>query len=105
EPEYHGRTTREVLFAMAAQLRDENADVANVLASETVFEKGFDPLEGGFVADGHPYEVFDQWIEVLPTEQVVATEYPKAQAEWRRFLQRLPVRRSSLIYPTGRRPH
>ena len=37
--------------------------------------EGFDPLEGGFRATGRPFEVFDQWIEVLPTDQVVAVEY------------------------------
>jgi hypothetical protein len=38
-----------------------------------VFEKGFDPLEGGF-RPAEPYQVFDQWVEVLPTDQVVAVE-------------------------------
>jgi hypothetical protein len=48
------------------------------LRQDQVFEKGFDPLAGGFKAapqdkDGTPLlEVFDQWMEILPTDQVVA---------------------------------
>jgi hypothetical protein len=48
------------------------------LRQDKVFEKGFDPLAGGFeatpqVKNGEPQlEVFDQWIEILPTDQVVA---------------------------------
>ena len=41
------------------------------MASEKVFETGFDPLAGGF-RPAEPYEVFDQWIEILPTDQVAA---------------------------------
>jgi len=44
------------------------------LPTDRVFEKGFDPLQGGFKAAGKPFEVFDQWIEVLPTDQIVAVE-------------------------------
>jgi hypothetical protein len=47
------------------------------LPTDQVFEHGFDPLQGGFRADPQdpnskgPFEVFDQWIEVLPTDQIV----------------------------------
>lgn len=44
---------------------------------EKVFEYGFDPLQGGFrviPSDKEKFEVFDQWIEVLPTDQVVPVE-------------------------------
>jgi hypothetical protein len=75
EPELKGKTLGEALETLAERLRDENTDTANVLATEQVYEKGFDPLEGGFKATGSPYELFDQWIEILPTEQVVAVEY------------------------------
>jgi hypothetical protein len=56
------------------------------LTPDEVFEKGFDPLKGGFKATldsdpsepdpnkKHPFKVFDQWIEVLPTDQIVAVE-------------------------------
>jgi hypothetical protein len=52
---------------------------------EKVYEHGFYPLQGGFrvsPADPKPdpnntdknFQVFDQWIEVLPTDQVVPVE-------------------------------
>ena len=45
------------------------------LPTDEVFEKGFDPLKGGFRAlDAEPFQVFDQWVEVLPTDQIVAVE-------------------------------
>jgi hypothetical protein len=45
------------------------------LATETVYYNGFDPLEGGFRASGKPFEVFDQWVEIVPTDQIVARPY------------------------------
>jgi hypothetical protein len=75
EPDFQGKTIRQVLRALATTVNTENAKPENVLAAETMFETGFNHLEGGFVAAGKPYEVFDQWIEVLPTEQIVAVEY------------------------------
>jgi len=46
-----------------------------VLPAEKVFEHGFDPLDGGFSLGEGPYEVFSQWTEILPTDQVVAIPY------------------------------
>lgn len=74
EKELAGLTLKEALAKLATKICDMNTDIENTLASETVFEKGFDPLDGGFRA-GKPYEIFDQWIEVMPTDQVVAQEY------------------------------
>lgn len=40
-----------------------------------VYEHGFYPLQGGFkVKMNDDFEIFDQWVEVLPTDQVVAVE-------------------------------
>jgi len=42
---------------------------------DRVYEFGFDPLEGGFRAqsiEGGEFEIIDQWIEVVPTDQVAA---------------------------------
>ena len=72
-PEYQGKTVGAVLKMLAAELKVANTDVKNTLATEKVFEKGFDPLEGGF-RPAEAYQVFDQWVEVLPTDQVVAVE-------------------------------
>jgi hypothetical protein len=47
----------------------------NYLPPDQVFEHGFDPLDKGIRLDFEKsYEVFDQWIEILPTDQVVAVE-------------------------------
>ncbi|MEW6731705.1 MAG: hypothetical protein AB1489_10290 [Acidobacteriota bacterium] len=47
----------------------------NIVPTETVFERGFDPLAGGFELNSDPAKVFSQWVEVLPTDQLVAIEY------------------------------
>ena len=45
------------------------------LPTEKVYEHGFDPLTGGFKAETtEPFEIYDQWVEVLPTDQIVAVE-------------------------------
>jgi hypothetical protein len=64
-----------VLNGLAKKIKEHNMDINNTMATETVFERGFNPLEGGFRAPSKPFEIFDQWIEVLPTDQVVAVEY------------------------------
>jgi hypothetical protein len=66
------------LLAFADSIATEAT--APIAATETVFESGFDPLAGGFrdpanPAPGTPFAVFDQWIEILPTDQIVALEY------------------------------
>ena len=53
----------------------DNAKEVYYLAPEYVFEKGFDPLEGGFKAEPDKrFEIIDQWVEILPTDQIVAVE-------------------------------
>jgi hypothetical protein len=59
------------------QVQTETVDgvVRSYLPTEKVFEHGFDPLKDGFKAGGDvAFEVFDQWVEVLPTDQVVAVD-------------------------------
>lgn len=67
---------------------DTEINVDNKVAStpvEKVYEHGFYPLQGGFRVnpnDPNPdpnnkdrnFQIFDQWIEVLPTDQVVPVE-------------------------------
>ncbi len=72
-PDWRGKQIGEVLELLAAVLQAANTTMANTLATETVYQTGFDPLEGGF-QPAEPYQIFDQWIEVLPTDQVVAVE-------------------------------
>ena len=63
----------DVLRLLAMDLQTANTDINNTLAAEKVFETGFDPLGGGF-RPAEPYMIFDEWLEVLPTDQVVAVE-------------------------------
>jgi hypothetical protein len=87
-PEYRGLTLRAVLLKIAEKIAaeqrealtpvkvrpgDPNSDMA--LPTEIVFANGFDPLAGGIAFGKDPFTVFSQWTEILPTEQVVATEY------------------------------
>ena len=55
-------------------LVDEESSVSST-PIDRVYEHGFFPLEHSFKAnvDGH-YEIFDQWIEILPTDQIVPVE-------------------------------
>ena len=51
------------------------AQTVSATPVDRVFEFGFNPLAGGFRAqslDGNEFEIVDQWIEVVPTDQVAA---------------------------------
>lgn len=55
------------------EINDDNRVSATPV--DKVYEHGFYPLQGGFRATpAMEFEVFDQWIEVLPTDQVVPVE-------------------------------
>lgn len=56
------------------EIHDDNKVSATPV--DKVYEHGFYPLQGGFraLSGGEDFEVFDQWIEVLPTDQVVPVE-------------------------------
>ena len=57
--------------------KDEINDDNRVSATpvDKVYEHGFYPLKDGFrAATSEPYEVFDQWIEILPTDQVAPVQ-------------------------------
>jgi len=52
-------------------LNDDNTVMATPV--DKVYEHGFYPLQGGFrIEQKDHFEVYDQWIEILPTDQVVA---------------------------------
>ena len=66
-------------YPKASEVSDPQlVDADNVVTStpiDRVYEHGFFPLEGSFrVNVGDNYEIFDQWIEVLPTDQIVPVE-------------------------------
>jgi hypothetical protein len=53
-----------------ALVDEENTVTATPV--DRVYEHGFFPLKGSFRANvGKNYEIFDQWIEILPTDQIV----------------------------------
>ena len=58
----------------------ELVDAENVVTSspiDRVYEHGFYALKDGFranVKDTYGYEIFDQWLEILPTDQIVPVE-------------------------------
>jgi hypothetical protein len=56
------------------EINDDNR--VSAMPIDKVYEHGFYPLQGGFrVQPGaEGFEVFDQWVEVLPTDQVVPVE-------------------------------
>ncbi|WP_433759601.1 LysM peptidoglycan-binding domain-containing protein [Nocardia sp. CA-135398] len=57
------------------KVTDPQDPTLSYLPTDKVYETGFDHLKGGFVATGTtPYAVFDEWIEVMPTDQIVAVE-------------------------------
>jgi len=53
----------------------DNENTVTATPIDRVYEHGFFPLKDGFRANvGDDYEVFDQWTEVLPTDQIVPVE-------------------------------
>ena len=55
------------------EINDDNKVLATPI--EKVYEHGFYPLKGGFRAKvEEDFEIVSQWIEVLPTDQVVPVE-------------------------------
>jgi len=57
------------------EINDDNRVSATPV--DKVYEHGFYPLQGGFRVmpeEDKDFEVFDQWVEVLPTDQVVPVE-------------------------------
>ncbi len=75
DPEFQGKTIGQVLEIIADRLEQQNGDIKNVLQADKVFETGFDHLANGFDAGLAAHQVFSQWISILPTDQIVATEY------------------------------
>lgn len=55
------------------EINDDNKVSATPI--DKVYEHGFYPNQGGFKIDpDEPFEVFDQWVEIMPTDQVVPVE-------------------------------
>jgi len=68
-----GRYPTQDEISDPALVDEENIVTATPI--DRVYEHGFFPLEGGFRANvSENYEIFDQWIEILPTDQIVPVE-------------------------------
>ncbi|HYP90175.1 MAG TPA: hypothetical protein VEQ59_18520, partial [Polyangiaceae bacterium] len=75
----HEQSSQTEQFPKADEVTDPTlADPGNTVTAtpvDRVYEHGFFPLQGSFRANvGKNYEIFDQWIEILPTDQVVPVE-------------------------------
>jgi len=58
-----------------SKMKDTNGVERDWLPLDHVYEHGFDPLQGGFrIPPQADFEVFDQWLEVVPTDQIVPVE-------------------------------
>jgi hypothetical protein len=73
-------TIRDAIEQISEKLEGIEEDPKNIEDVEKVFETGFDPLQDGFKWKGQQFKIFDQWIEILPTEQVVAFEYQSSSS-------------------------
>lgn len=68
--------SRRVIAPNPADPDDPRNHFAGSLPGEAIFEHGFNPLEGGvrFDQDATDQVIFAQWMEILPTDQVVALQ-------------------------------
>jgi hypothetical protein len=75
-------TLKDALLALALTVEEQHRVAATAiedkelgstyLPRDQVYEHGFKPNAGGFTAaTAKPFEVFSQWIEVVPTDQIV----------------------------------
>lgn len=70
EVAYKEEVSKEVSKYPKEEVNDDNKVLATPI--EKVYEHGFYPLKGGFKAKVEDYfEIISQWIEVLPTDQIV----------------------------------
>jgi hypothetical protein len=66
-------TVEQALRNLADEIAADESAAIDARAEDRVFENGFDPLADGTRVE--PFPVFDSWVEVLPTDQIVAVEY------------------------------
>ncbi len=77
----HAESLRVKKFPNRVEIHDD--DKVSATPIDKVYEHGFYPLEGGFRVnpmepDPHNpdrnFQLFDQWVEILPTDQIVPVE-------------------------------
>ncbi|GGC60975.1 hypothetical protein [Chelatococcus reniformis] len=81
-------TIRDAIHAIIARLQAKSAkgravamnpnaqpgEVMGALPVDQVFEFGFAPIDGFKAEQTEPFDIFDQWIETVPTDQIVPVE-------------------------------
>jgi len=74
----HEEGIKRDVYPKAGEVSDPTlVDDENTVTStpiDRVYEHGFFPLENSFRVDIGNYDIFDQWIEILPTDQIVPVE-------------------------------
>ena len=74
----HRDALKPSVYPTSAEVSPDVLDTGNTVTStpvDRVYEHGFYPLENSFRVDvDDHFEIFDQWIEVLPTDQTVPVE-------------------------------
>jgi hypothetical protein len=75
----HEQSNRPEIYPKGAEIHGDDKVAATPI--DKVYEFGFYPLQGGFrydpaatdpsEGDSHNFQIFDQWIEILPTDQIV----------------------------------
>jgi hypothetical protein len=67
-------TIRDAINEMVKQVQSTNQQDSRVKLDE-VYENGFSPVAAGF-KNPDDFEAFSHWTVILPTDQVVAEEFP-----------------------------
>jgi hypothetical protein len=72
----YDRHARTAIVGDPGDPEDASNHFAGSLPTEAVFEHGFYPLKGGvrFDQDGTEQVIFSQWMEIMPTDQIVALQ-------------------------------
>jgi hypothetical protein len=68
-----GETVEQRLLALAREVAIQDEDL--YAAGQRVYETGFRAIDGTVRLTGEPLEVFAQWVEVVPTRQIVPVPY------------------------------
>jgi hypothetical protein len=75
------KTVGEVLNELADSIKNLDKDNALYLANQQVYENGFNPLQNAISITDKPLEIFAQWVEIVPTKQVVPIKYKLPDAD------------------------
>jgi hypothetical protein len=70
-----GKTVEELLRALAGTIRNRQTPDGIYAAGQAVYENGFRPVDSNVQLGGSELDVFAQWVEMVPTRQVVPVVY------------------------------